>query len=243
MKLHHWLSQKFLLFSHSVMSSPTLCNPMHHSTPGFPASLSFTISWSLLKFMSIESVMPSIHLILSYSLPLLPSIFPSIRVFSNESALHIRWPEDWSFSFSISPSNEYSGLIPFRIDWFDLLAVQGNLKSLLQHDSSKVSILRHSAFCMIQLLLSYMTTGKTIGSTIKAFVSEVMSLPLNRLSRLVIAFLPRNKRRLISWLQSPSTMILEPKKIKSVTVSTVSPSICHEVMRSDAIILVLNVEF
>ena len=144
---------------------------------------------------------------------LLPSIFPSIRVFSDESALHIRWPKYWSFSFSISPSNEYSGLISFRIDWFDRHAVQGTLKSLLQHHSSKASILWHSAFFIVQLSHPYMTTGKTIALTRRTFVGKVMSLLFNTLSRLVITFLPRSKRLLISWLQSPSAVILEPKKI------------------------------
>ena len=165
--------------------------------------------------MSIESVMPSSHLTLCCPLLLLPSIFPSIRIFSNESVLHIRWPKYWSFSFSISPSNEYSGLISLRIDWFDLLAVQGTLKSLLQHHSSKASILRHSAFFMVQLSHPYMTTGKTIALTRWTFVGKIMSLLFNMLSRLVITFLPRSKRLLISWLQSPSVVILEPRKIKS----------------------------
>jgi len=156
------------------------------------ASLSFMISLSLLKLMSIESVMPSNHLILCRPLFLLPSIFPSIRVFSNESDLRIRWPKYWSFSFSISPSNEYSGLTSFRIDWFDLLAVQGTLKSLFQHHSSKASILQHSSF-MVQLSHPYMTTRKTIALTICSFVSKVMSLLVNMLSRFVIAFLPRSK--------------------------------------------------
>ena len=163
--------------------------------------------------MSIESVMPSSHLILCRPLLLLPSIFPSIRVFSNESALHIRWPEYWTFSFSISPSNEYSGLISFRMDWLDLLAVRGTLKSLLKHRSSKASILRHSAFFIVQLSHSHMTAGKTIALTTWTFVSKVMSLLFNTLSMFVIAFLPRSKRLLISWLQSPSAVILEPKKI------------------------------
>ena len=156
--------------------------------------------------------MSSNHLILCCPLLLLPSIFPSIRVFSNESFLHIRWPKYWSFSFSISPSNEYSGLISFRIDCFDLLAVQGTLKSLLQHHSSKVSILWHSAFFMVQLLHPYMTTRKTMALTRWTFVGKVMSLLFNMLSTLVIAFLPRNKHLLISWLQSPFAVILEPKK-------------------------------
>ena len=182
--------------------------------------------------------MPSNHFILCRPLLLLPSIFPSIRVFSNESALCIRWPKYWSFSFNISPSNELPGLISFRMDWLDLLAVQGTLKSLLQHHSSKASILRHSAFFTVQLSHTYMTTRKTIALTRRTFVGKVTSLIFNMLSRLVITFLPRNKRLLISWLQSPSAVILEPKKIKSDTVSTVSPSIYHEVMGPDAMILV-----
>ena len=173
--------------------------------------------------MYITSVMPSSHLILCCPL-LLPSVFPSIRVFSNESVLHIRWPKYWSFNFNISPSNEYSGLISFRMNWLDLLVVQGTLKSLLQHHSAKASILRHSAFFIVQLSHPYMTTGKTIALTRWTFVSKVMSLLFNMLSRLVIAFLPRNKCLLTSWLQSPSAVILEPKKIKSLTVSIASPS-------------------
>ena len=182
--------------------------------------------------------MPSNHLILCCPLFLLPSIFPSIKVFSNESVLCIRWPKYWSFSFSISPSNEYSGLISFRMDWLDLLAVQGTLKSLLQHHSSKASILWRSAFFTVQLSHPYMTTGKTIALTRWTIVGKVIALLLNTLSRLVITFLPRSKRLLISWLQSPSAVILEPQKIKSDIVSTVSPSICHEVMGPDAMILV-----
>ena len=169
--------------------------------------------------------MPSNHLILCHLLLLPPSVFPRIRVFSNESVLHIRWPKYWSFSFSISPSNEYSGLISFRIDWFYLLAAQGTLKSLLQHHSSKASVLQPSAFLIVQLSHPYMTTGKTIALTRQTFVGKVMSLLLNMLSRLVITFLPRSKRLLISWLQSPTAVILEPRKIKSATVSTVAPSI------------------
>ena len=160
--------------------------------------------------------MPSNHLILCCPLLLPPSIFPSIRVFSSESALHIRWPKYWSFSFSITPSNEYSGLISFRIDWFDLLAVQETLKSLLQHHSSKASILRRSAFFTVQLSYPYVTTGKTIALTTRTFVGKVMSLLFNMLSRFVIAFPPRSKGLLISWLQSPSAVISEPKKIKSL---------------------------
>ena len=167
--------------------------------------------------------------VLCHPLLLLPSSFPSVRVFSNESVLRIMWPKYWSFSYSISPSNEYSGLITFRIDWFDLFIVQGTLKNLRQHHSSKASILRCSAFFMIQLSHPYMTTGKTIALTRWTFVRKIMSLLFNMLSRLVIAFLPRSKHLLISWLHSPS-VILEPKKIKSLTVSIVSPSICHEVM-------------
>ena len=182
--------------------------------------------------------MPSTHVILCHPLFLLPSIFPSIRVFSNESALRIRWPKYWSFSLSISPSSEYPGLMSFRMDWLDLLAVQGTLKSLLQHHSLKASILQHSAFLTVQLSHPCMTTGKTIALTIWTFVDKVMSLLFNMLSRLVITFIPRSKRHLISWLQSPSAVILEPRKIKSATVSTVSPSICHEVMGPDAMILV-----
>ena len=188
--------------------------------------------------MSIELVMPSNHLILCHPLLLLPSIFPSIRVFSNELALRIRWPKYWSFSFIIILCYEYSELISFRIDWFDHLSVQGTLKSLLQHHSSKASILQRSAFFLVQLSHSYMTTGKTIALTIWTFVSKVMSLVFNTLSRLVIAFLPRSKHLLISWLQSPFAMILEPKKVKSVTVSIVSPFICLEVMGPDTMIFV-----
>ena len=189
--------------------------------------LSITKSRSLPKLMPIESVMPSNHLILCHPLLLPHSIFPSIRVFSNESALHIRWPKYWSFSFSISTANEQSGLISFRIDWFDLFAVQGTLNSLLQYHSSKASILRCSAFFIVQLSHPYMTTGKTITLTIWTFVSKVMSLLFNMLSSLVITFLPKSKHLLISWLQSPFAVILEPPKLKSVTVSTVYPSICH----------------
>ena len=161
--------------------------------------------------MSIEPVMPSKHLIFGHPILLPPSIFPRIRVFSKESVLHIRWSKYWSFSFSISPSSEYPGLISFRMDWLDLLAVQGTLKSLLQHYSSGASILWCSAFFIVQLSHPYMTTGKTIALTRWTFVGKVMSLLFNMLSRLVITFLPRSKRLLISWLQSPSTVILDPK--------------------------------
>ena len=177
--------------------------------------------------MSIKSVMPSNHLILCCPLLLPPSIFPGIRVFSNESVLHIRWPKYWGFGFSISPPNEYSGLIAFRMDWLYLLAVQGTLKNLLQHHSSKASILQHSAFFIIQLSYPYVITGKTKALTRWTFAGKAMSLFFNMLSRLVIASLSSTKGLLISWLQSPSAVILEPKKIKSATVS---PIICHEVM-------------
>ena len=183
--------------------------------------------------MSIKLVMPSNHLILCRPLLLLPPNPPSIRVFSNESTLRMRWPKYWSFSFSISPSNEHPGLI-FRMDWLDLLAVHGTLKSLLQHHSSKASIFQHSAFLTVQLSHPYMTTGKTIALARWTFVGKAMSLLFNMLSRLVITSLPRNKCLLISWLQSPSAVILEPPKIKSDTVSSVSPSISHEVMGPDA---------
>ena len=182
--------------------------------------------------------MPSSHLILCRPLLLLPPIPPSIRVFSNESTLHMRWPKYWSFSLSIIPSKEIPGLISFRMDWLDLLAVQGTLKSLLQHHSSKASILWRSAFFTVQLSHPCMTTGKTIALTRRTFVGKVMSLLLNMLSRLVITFLPRSKRLLISWLQSPSVVIFEPRKIKSDTVSTVSPSISYEVVGPDAMMFV-----
>ena len=188
--------------------------------------------------MFIESVMPSSHLILCCPLHLLPSIPPSIRAFSTESALHVRWPKYWSFSFNFSPSNEHPGLISFRMDWLDLLAVQGTLKSLLQHHSSNAPILWCSAFFIVQLSHPYMTTGKTIALTRWTFVGKVISLLFSMLSRLVITFLQRSKHLLISWLQSPSAVILEPPKIKSDTVSTTSPSICHEVMGLDAMIFV-----
>ena len=180
--------------------------------------------------------MPSSYLILCHPLLLPPPIPPSIRVFSNESTLHMRWPKYWSFS--ISPSDEHPGPISFWMDWLDLLAVPGTLKSLRQHHSSKASILWCSAFFTVQLSYPYMTTGKTIALTRRTFVGKVMSLLFNMLSRLIITFPPRSKCLLISWLQSPSSVILEPPKIKSDTVSTVSPSISHEVMGLDAIILV-----
>ena len=182
--------------------------------------------------------MPSNHLILCRPPFLPPPIFPSIRVFSSESVLHIRWPKDWSFSFSISLSNEYSGLISIRMDWLDLLAVQGTLKSLLQHHSSKVSILQRSAFFTVQVSHPYMTTGKTIALTRRTFVGKVMSLLFNMLSRLVVTFLPRSKRLLISWQQSLSAMIFGVQENKVCPCFHCSPSICHEVMEPDAMIFV-----
>ena len=210
-------------FSHSVMSDSVTPWTVAHQV-----FLSIANSGSLLKLMSIESVMPSNHLILCRLLFLLPSIFPSIRVFSNESVLCIRWPKYWRFSFSISPSNDCSGLISFRIDWFDLLAVQVTPKSFLQHHSSKASILQFSAFFTVQLSCPYMTNGKTklrLGfCQIFGFSRplSIMSLFFNMLSRLVVPFLPRSKLLLISWLQSPSPVIWGPKKIKSVTISIVA---------------------
>ena len=207
-------------------------------TAAHQASLFITNSQSLLKLMSIESVMPSNHLILCRPLLPPPLIFPSIKVFSNESVLHMRWPKFWSFSFSVSPSNEYSVLISFRMDWLNLLAVQGTLKSLFRHHSSKASIFWCSTFFVVQLSHPYITTGKTIALTRWTFVGKVMSQLFKMLSRSVITFLPRSKHHLISWLQSSSVVILEPRKIKSVTVSTVYASICHGVMGPDAVILV-----
>ena len=222
-----------LQFSSVTQSCLTLCDPMNRSMPGLPVH---HISRSSLRLTSIESVMPSSHLILGRPL-LLPPIPPSIRVFFNESTLLMRWPKYWSFSFSIIPSKEIPGLISFRMDWLDLLAVQGTLKSLLQHHSLKASICQCSAFFTVQLSHPYMTTGKTIVLTRRTLVDKVMSLLLNILSRLVITFLPRSKCLLISWLQSPSAVILEPPKIKS---DTVSPSISHEVMGPDAMIFVFR---
>ena len=207
-----------------TQSCPTLCDPMDCSMPGL------TIAQSLPKIMFIASVMPSSHLISWRPLLLLPSIFPSIRDFSSELSAQIRWPKYWSFS--ISSSSEYSGLISLKIDWFDLFIVQGNFRSLLQHHSSKASIL--------WLSQPYVTPGKTIALTIQTFLGRVMSLLFNSPSRFVIAFLPRSNHLLISWLQSPSSVILEPKKRKSVTTSTFSPFICREVMGPDAMILVLS---
>ena len=204
---------------------------MNHSVPGLP------VHHQLLEFtqlVSIELVMPFNNLILCSHLLLLPSILPSIRIFSNDSALQIRWPKYWSFRFSISPSNEYSGLISFRMDWFDLLAVQGTLKSLLN-----TTVQKHHSLVLSFLYSPTLTSiWKTIALTRWTFVDKVMSLFFNMLSRLVITFLPRSKRFLISWLQSQSVVILEPRKIKLSTVSTVSSSICHEVMGPDAMIFI-----
>ena len=190
--------------------------------------------------MLIESVIPSNRLILCRPLLLSSAIFLSIKVFSNESFLHIRWPKYWSLSFNISPSNEHPELSSFRMDWLDLLAVQGTLKSLLQHHSSKASIPWHSAFFIVQLSHAYMTSGKTIALTRQTFVGKVVSLLFNIPSTLVRPFLPRSKRLLISWLQPPSAVIFEPQNTKSGTVSTASPSLCHEVMGPDTMILVFG---
>ena len=225
--------------SHSVVFDSLQHHELQHARPPCPSPTPRVHQAHQLS-SSIESVMPSSHLILCRPLLLLLLIPPSIRVFSNESTLHMRWPK--YFSFSISPSNEQPGLISFRMDWLDLLAVQGTLKSLLQHHSSKASILWHSVFFTVQLSHPYMATRKTVALTRRTFVGKVMSLLFNILSRLLITFLPRSKRLLISWLQSPSAVILEPTlpppQIKSDTVSTVSPSICHEVMGPDAMIFV-----
>ena len=221
-----------------VVQSPSHVRPFAiPQTAAHQAALSLTISWSLPKFMFIALVMPSSHLILCCPL-LLPSTFPSISDFCNKSSVWIRWPKYWSFSFSISPSSEYSGLISLKIDWSDFLAIQRTFMCLLQHHSSKASILWHSAFFTVQFSQPYMTTGKTIALTIRAFVGRVMSLLFNILSRFVIVFLPRSNRLLISWLQSPSAVILESKKRKSVTTSAVSPSICHAVTGLEARILI-----
>ena len=220
-------------FSRSVMSDSLQPRGLQHTRFPCPSPTPGACLNS-----SIKSVMPFNQFILCHPLLLLPSIFPSIKFFSNESVPCHRWPKCWSFSFNISPSNEYSGLIFFRMDWLDLLEFQGTLKSLIQNHSSKASILRCSAFFTVLLSHPCMTTGKTIALTRQTFVGKVMSLLFNMLSRLVISFLPRSKHLLISWLQSPSAVILEAPKIKSATVSTVSPSICHEVMEPDAMILV-----
>ena len=221
------------MFSHSVVSDS--CNPLEYSTLGFPV-LHYLPQFSQIHVRQV-SMMLSNHLILCHPLLLLSSIFPSIKVFYHESTLHIRWPKCWSFSFSISPPSEYSGLISFRTGWIDPV-VRGTLKSLLQHHSLKASILQHSAFFMVQLSHLYMTTGKSIALIAWNFVNKVTSLLFNVLSTFVIAFLPGSKHLLNSWLKSPSTVILEPTKIKYVTISTFSPSICHEIMEPDVMILV-----
>ena len=244
--LHKYvLSESLLLkcfeFRVQSLSLVWLCDPTDCSTPGLPVHHQIP---EFTQTTSVELMMPSKHFSLCWSLLRLPSIFPSIRVFSNVSVLHIRRSKYWSFSFSISPPIEYSGLISFRMDWMDLLSVQGILKSLLQHHSSKTLLLQCSAFFIVQLSHPYMTTGKTMALTRRTFVGKVTYLLFNMLSRLVIAFLPRSKCLLISWMQSPSAVILEPPKIKSLTVSTVSPSICHEVMETRCNYLsFLNVEF
>jgi len=215
----------------------TLCSPMNHSKPGLPVHHQLPEFTQTHVHWVSDTIQPSHPL----SSPSPPALNPSQHqgfFFPNESALHIRWPKYWSFSFSISPSNKYSGLISFRMDWLDLLAVQGTLKSLLQHHNSKASILWCSVFFIVQFSHPYMTTGKTIALSRWTFVGKVMSLLFNMLSRLVITFLPRSKHLLISWLQSPSAVILEPPKIKSTTISTVSPYIFHEVMGPDTMILV-----
>ena len=225
-------------FSSVAQSCLILCDPMNCSMPGLPVHHQLPESTQTHVHWVSDAID---HLILCHHPPLLlPSIFPSIRVFSNESALCIRWPKYWSFSFSISPSNENPGLISVRMDWLDLLAVQGTLKSLLQHHSSKALIFQCSAFFIVQLSHSYMTAGKTIALTRRTFVGNVMSLLFNMLYAVYVGhtFLSRRKCLLISWLQSSFTVTLEPRKIKSATVSAVSPSICHEMMGPDAIILV-----
>ena len=237
---HKWAGTHLGLsvpFSSVAQSCLTLHDSMNCSTPGLP------VHHQLPEFMQThvhwvgDAIQPSHPLSSPSSIFELSSppafIFPSIKVSSNDSVLHIRWPKYWSFSFSISPSNEYSRLISSRMDWLDHLAVQGTLKSLLQHHYSKASILWRSAFFRVQLSHLYMTTGRTIDLTRWTFVGKVMSLLFNMLSMLVITFLPRSKHLFISWLQSPSAVILEPKKTKS---DTVSPSICHEVMGPDAMI-------
>ena len=221
-----------MLFSHSVMSDSLQPHGLQHARLSCP-SLSPGV------YSNSCPLMLSNHFILCHCLLLLPSIFPSIRVFSSESALHIRWLKYWSFSFSISPCNEYSGVISSRMDWLDLLAVQGTLKSLLQYHSSKASVLQHSAFFIIQLSHPYITTGKIIALTRWTFIGKVMSLPFNMLSRLVITFLPRSKHLNFMAAITICSDFRAPK-LKSVTVSIISPSICHEVMGPDAMILVFS---
>ena len=248
MYMYGWIFSPFTWNYHNVVNRlclncccsapqpcPTLCRSIDCSMPGLLVHHQLPeLAQTHVRRVG-DAIQPSHPL---SSLLLLPSIFPSIRVFSKESVLPIRWPKYWSFSFSIGPSNEYSGLISFRMDWFDLLAVQGTLKSLLHYHSSKASILWCSAFFIVQLSHSYMTTvWKMMALTVWTFVSKVMSLLFNMLYRLVIAFLPRSKHLLISKLESPSAVILEPKKIKSYSVSIVSTSISHEVMGPDAMIL------
>ena len=218
-------------FSSVAQSCPTLYNPRNYGTPDLPVHYQLTEFTKTHVHRVGDAIQPS-HPLSSPSPPAL-NLFQH-QVFSNESTLPMRWPKYWSFSFSIIPFKEHPGLISFRMDWLDLLAVQGTLKSLLQHHSLKASMLQCSAFFTLQLSHPYMTTGKTIALTKRTFVGKVMSLLLNMLSRLVITFLPRSKRLLISWLQSPSAVILEPKKVKSDIASTVSPSTSHEVMGPDA---------
>ena len=222
-----------LLFNHYIVSDSFWPHELHAACQ---ASLSFTIMLSMLKHVHwVSHAIQPFHPLWSL---LLPWIVPSIRVFSNESALKIRGPKYWTFDFSTSPSNEYSGLISFRIDWSDLFAVQGTLKSPFQHRNLKAPVLWHSAFFIVQFSHSLVTTGKTRALTRRTFVSKVTSLLFKTRSRFVTAFLPSSKRLLISWLQSPSAVILEPKKMKSDTVSTFSPRICHEVIGPDAMIFV-----
>ena len=225
----HWIPG-FMTLPLQIRSDQSLSRVRFFATPWIAArqaSLSVTNSRSSPRLTSIESVMPSSRLILCRPLLLLPPIPPSIRVFSSESTLRMRWPKYWRFGFSISRSSEHPGLISFRMGWLDLLEVQGTLKSFLQHHSPKASILQCLAFCIVQISHPYMTTGKTIALTTRTVVDELMSLLFNMLSRLVITFLPRSKRLLISWLHSPSAVVLEPRKITSAAISTVSPSICH----------------
>ena len=223
----YWFST--VQFTRSVMSDCLRPHELQHAKPPCPSPTP-----EVHPSLCIKSVMPSSHLILCRPLFLLPPIPPSTRVFSKESNLHMRWSKYWSFSLSISPSSKHPGLVSFRMDWMDLLAVQGTFKNL-QYHSLKASILQRSAFFIVQLSHPYMTTGKTIALTRRIIVGKVISLLFNMLSRLVITFLPRGKHLFISWLQSPSAVILESQKIKSATVS---PSISHEVMGPDAMIFI-----